>query len=340
MNYGNGDWATAGVSWKNSPCPSSSQEDYSDYEQPGVHSYHMSHASLPAEDSNFKPRGILTVDVDLQYPFHSEPSSIALRCQGSLPVGHPPPTPHHHVSARKTSCLMASGTPVGASIAPPSFCVTPPHLPVWSPFSYSPYDHRLAMSSVSPERLDTQYRGLALETTSSHHIPFRRFAKADSPTSHRLCTLRDHTCVPGFVLAAANHFAVRKTENDTCCHIFPIGSLARMAGALGEDTDLMPLENIGTANTGPLARLYDPGPLVDRIVRGSISIGDAENWAITRIRNIALSLDKDELFMDPWGRKGKSLKSSRKHSRFAERTKALHITSPTPAFSSALPAKL
>ncbi len=53
------------------------------------------------------------------------------------------------------------------------------------------------------------------------------------------------------------------------------------------------------------SKLYDPGPLVEGIVRDSVSIGDAENWAVTRIREIASALSKQELLTDPWGRKGK-----------------------------------
>ncbi len=87
-------------------------------------------------------------------------------------------------------------------------------------------------------------------------------------------------------------------------------------------------------------QLYDPWPLVAGIIGGSVSIGDAESWAITRIKNIALELDRQELLMDPWGRKGKNLKGSRHYSRFAERTNALPITSSTPASSSVPPAKL
>ncbi|KAH9054298.1 hypothetical protein EDB87DRAFT_1689307 [Lactarius vividus] len=214
MDCSNGDWTAISASWKNSPHSSPGWEEYGNYTQPGVHPYHES--SLPAEDSSVRPRGILTVDADLQYSFHSEPSSTAPPYQRRRPVGHPSPTPHHHVLTRITSCPRASGTPSGASISQPSFCV-PPHIPAWppTPFRYSPYDLRLAMSLASPERLDIQYRGLALETTSSHHIPFLRFAKTDFPTSHRLCALREHLCPPGFVLAAANHFSVPKIENDT-----------------------------------------------------------------------------------------------------------------------------
>ncbi len=62
------------------------------------------------------------------------------------------------------------------------------------------------------------------------------------------------------------------------------------------------------------SKLYDPGPLVEGIVRDSVSIGDAENWAVTRIREIASALGKQELLTDPWGRKGKrkDLKGSRR----------------------------
>jgi len=42
---------------------------------------------------------------------------------------------------------------------------------------------------------------------------------------------------------------------------------------------------------------------VAEIVRGSISIDDAEDWAISRIREKALVLGKIELLMEPRGRK-------------------------------------
>ena len=86
------------------------------------------------------------------------------------------------------------------------------------------------------------------------------------------------------------------------------------------------------------SKLYDPMPLVDDIVSGSISIEDAENWAVERIKKIAVILDKQALLTDPWGRKKKKLKGSRQYSRFAE-TNALPITS-TPAFSPVPPTKL
>jgi len=50
-------------------------------------------------------------------------------------------------------------------------------------------------------------------------------------------------------------------------------------------------------------QLYDPKPLVERIVKGSISIGDAEKHAITEVKEVALVLSKQEMLDDPSGRK-------------------------------------
>ena len=51
-------------------------------------------------------------------------------------------------------------------------------------------------------------------------------------------------------------------------------------------------------------QLYDPKPLVEGVVKGSISIGDAEKCAITEVKGMALVLSKQELLDNPSGRKG------------------------------------
>jgi hypothetical protein len=51
-------------------------------------------------------------------------------------------------------------------------------------------------------------------------------------------------------------------------------------------------------------QLYDPKPLVEGVVKGSISIGDAEKRAITEVKGMALVLSRQELLDDPSGRKG------------------------------------
>jgi hypothetical protein len=91
------------------------------------------------------------------------------------------------------------------------------------------------------------------------------------------------------------------------------------------------------------SKLYDPMPLVDDIVRGSVSIEDAENWAIERIKKIAAVLDKQALLTDPCGRKEKNfkLKGSRKYPRFAETNTLLPTgIASTPTYSSVPPTKL
>ena len=57
-------------------------------------------------------------------------------------------------------------------------------------------------------------------------------------------------------------------------------------------------------------QLYDPKPLVQGIVKGSISIGDAEQRALGEVEKMALVLSKlgvskRDLLEDPTGRKGK-----------------------------------
>ena len=173
MHNNNSDWTFTNVSRKNSSHPSPSrvslsspflfrkrrehsfpsQQEYGNHEQPGsaqFHPSHMSLASLTSEGPSFRPKGILTVD--LQYPFHREPSFIAPPHQDIRPVGHPSPT-SQHVSAQVTPYPMVSGAP---SILPPSSFCTPQHHPGWlpAPFGRLPYDSRLFLPSVPPARVD------------------------------------------------------------------------------------------------------------------------------------------------------------------------------------------
>ena len=80
-------------------------------------------------------------------------------------------------------------------------------------------------------------------------------------------------------------------------------------------------------------QLYDPGPLIKNIVLNPASIREAEIQAIESIKQKAVVLNKQDLWTDPWGHKGKS---SRQYPRFSEMN-ALPITLPTPAFSSVQP---
>ena len=73
--------------------------------------------------------------------------------------------------------------------------------------------------------------------------------------------------------------------------------------------------------------LYDPRPLVDKIIQGALSMEVAKRWAVARIKKMAKVLNKEELSKDPWGGKRKG------SSRFAE-TSTLPTTSSTSAFAS------
>lgn len=60
-----------------------------------------------------------------------------------------------------------------------------------------------------------------------------------------------------------------------------------------------------SSNTPDGYELYNPWPLVDKIVEGSISMEDAKQRAIANVEEKALMLGKQEVLEDPWGRKGK-----------------------------------
>ncbi|KAI9452210.1 hypothetical protein BJY52DRAFT_1226233 [Lactarius psammicola] len=347
MSHCNGNWTATGIAWKNFSHPSSSREEYGNHEQPGFRPSYMSYAPIMPEDSNFRPRGILTAD--LQYPFHHEPPSTVPPYQGNHPVGHPSLTPHH-VSERINFCPMVSDTPTGAFISPPSFCTPPLHSPGWSPapFSYPPYDPRLVMSSVSPARQDIQpvFASRVSHVQPSCAIPaLRQDRTSDVPLDvHPLrppmrtwlcpCCREPFRCPQDRKRHLPLHLPLWiSCSHDECSwRGYRLDAFRKHWHSEHQSTSQVPDESG--------SKLYDPWPLVERIAGGTVSIGDAGNLAVVWIKNIALSLDKQELLFDPWGRKGKNLKGSRKYSRFAGRTKAPPITSSAPAFSSAPPTKL
>lgn len=52
-------------------------------------------------------------------------------------------------------------------------------------------------------------------------------------------------------------------------------------------------------------KIYDPLPLVEKIVRGSLCIQAAKGVAISMVKGKGIELDKWELCENPWGRKAK-----------------------------------
>ena len=51
--------------------------------------------------------------------------------------------------------------------------------------------------------------------------------------------------------------------------------------------------------------LYDPEPLVEDILKNSVSIGDAEQRAIAEVKRMAYMYGKQEWLEDPSGRQGR-----------------------------------
>ena len=52
-------------------------------------------------------------------------------------------------------------------------------------------------------------------------------------------------------------------------------------------------------------KAYDPGPLVEMIEEGSLSVEEAKNRAMTMVKEKASELGKQELWENPWGRQGR-----------------------------------
>lgn len=52
-------------------------------------------------------------------------------------------------------------------------------------------------------------------------------------------------------------------------------------------------------------KTYDPWPLIERIEDGSLSVEEAKNYAMRMVREKGSELGKQELWENPWGRKGR-----------------------------------
>ena len=85
-------------------------------------------------------------------------------------------------------------------------------------------------------------------------------------------------------------------------------------------------------------KLYDPDPLVKKIVQAPTSMGDAEIEAVELVKKQAVALHRRDLLTDPWGHQKKV---SRQCPRSSDsETNALPITSSTPTLSSVPPTQL
>ncbi|KAH9054297.1 hypothetical protein EDB87DRAFT_107056 [Lactarius vividus] len=293
MDFSNGYWMAPGVFQKNSFHPSSSRvsssfpflfhkrrercflEEYGSHEELG--------------STNFHPF------LDPQY---IEPSFVAPPYQGNHPVGHPSST-SQHVSPQ----AVVSGVPSGApkSILSSSFCAPHPHRPGCSPapFSYTQasYDPRPEVPSVSPERLDMPRIGPAGLVQPSYSAPmrYRNRASASRPNAQPSSSTPFVRCPD----CGAEYRRPQETKRHLLLHL-PCWIACSFGGCTwrGHRLDTFRkhwyIEHQSTSQVPDEigSKLYEPGPLVEGIVRGSVSMGDAENRAITWIKNIALVLDK------------------------------------------------
>ncbi|KAH9069740.1 hypothetical protein EDB83DRAFT_397600 [Lactarius deliciosus] len=315
-----------GVFQKNSSHPSSSWEEYCSHENcssTNFYSFRMSYTSLPSQDPSLTPGGILI-------------------------VGHPSPT-SQHVPAQATSYSMASSVPPGPSESIPSssFCPPYPHRPGYShaPSSYPQalYDPLPEMSSVSPERLDMPVSriGPAGHIQPSYPTPMRcrNRASASRPNAQPPLSKPFVRCPDCGAECGRPQDAKRHLLSHLPCWIacsfdgctwrgYRPDTFRKHWHSEHRSTSQVP-DEVGS-------KLYEPGPLVEGIVGGSVSMGDAENRAITWIKNIALALDKQELFMDPWGRKGRPPGNTLILRRGRRQYPSRHPS----AFSSVPPAKL
>ncbi|KAH9034138.1 hypothetical protein EDB84DRAFT_77147 [Lactarius hengduanensis] len=323
MDFNNGDRMAPGVFQKNSSHPSLSWEEYCSHENSSSTNFHS-------------------------FREYFEPSFVAPPHQGNHLVGHPSST-SQHVSAQAPFYSMVSGVPPGPSESIPSSPFCPPHLhrPGHSPapFSYPQaiYDPRPKMSSVSPERLDMPVSriGPAGHIQPSYPTPMRcrNRASASRPNAQPPSSKPFVRCPD----CGAECRRPQETKRHLLSHL-PCWVACSFDGCTWRGYRLDTFRkhwygehrSISQVPDEVGSKLYEPGPLVEGIVGGSVSMGDAENRAITWIKNMALVLDKQELFMDPWGRKGRPPGNTLVLRRGRRQYPSHHPS----AFSSVPPAKL
>ncbi|KAI9437638.1 hypothetical protein H4582DRAFT_1956610, partial [Lactarius indigo] len=212
---------------------------------------------------------------------------------------------------------MASGAPSGASESIPSssFCVPHPHHPGYSPapFNYprALYDPRPEISSILRGRLDIQpvsTVGPAGHIQPSYPTPMRRRNRtsvsrlnAHTPSPEPFVRCPDCGAECGRPQETKRHLLLHLP----CCIACSFDSCTWRGYRLDTFRKHWYSEHRSTSQVPDESgsKLYEPGPLVEGIVGGSVSIEEAKNRAITWIKKEALVLDKQELLMDPWGRK-------------------------------------
>ncbi|KAN0138419.1 hypothetical protein V8E53_003882 [Lactarius tabidus] len=317
-NPSSSDW---GVHPKSSISHSSSGRDERIYDQhpSPAPSYTPSPIYLPtASAPSFFPRGILTLDHLTQHPprFILEHPFLGSIYPGTTIVGQPYFPFSQEVQGQTTSPSLAvgSGTPSGAPIPPGSFCAPPVHLG-WSSESLNlhPYDPRHGiMSFVPPGQVVMQPQPVSVSYLGpAGHVQPPGTAAAGVANAHSPSLKPLVLCPVCDIGSRRSQERNRHLLTHLPCWIACSFDACRWRGDRRDNLKKHMWNDHQTIMLdGDGYRLYDTKPLVEGIIKGSMSIEDAEQRAITEVKEMAvvlskLGVNKPDLVEDPSGRKGK-----------------------------------
>lgn len=269
---------------------------------------YLTTASVPS----FIPGRILALD---QYPPHFilEHPLLGPVYPGTTIVGQPFPFAQE-VQGQATLAL-GSGAPSGAPIPPGyrSSCVPPVHLG-WSPESLNlhPYDPRHGVFSVPPGQVAMQPQPVSVSYLSpAGPVQPSGTPVAPQANAHKSSLKPLVPCPVCSIESRRSQERNRHLLTHLPCWIACSFDACRWRGDrrdnfkkhLWSEHQTIMLDQDGY-------QLYDTKPLVEGIVKGTMSIEDAEQRAITEVKEMAivlskLGVSKPDLVEDPSGRKGK-----------------------------------
>ncbi|KAH9028871.1 hypothetical protein EDB85DRAFT_1576934 [Lactarius pseudohatsudake] len=256
-----------------------------------------------------------------QYLSHLEQPFV-----GTFPPGNPEFGPSFPISQQvlaQTTSQPIGSAPCGNPTPPGSFSarlLPPAYSSAPSPFL--PHDHQLVMFSVLPRRVDNQPQpvsasviGPAGHVQSPRTTPMRRRnrlsaspANAHPRPSKPKPPVQWYCPVSGCgVPSGRPQERNRHLQSHLPCSIAcSFGPCLWRGDRFDTFTKHLCHKHQTNEPDGHGYRLYDPRPLVDEIVKGSISIEDATQLAIEKVEEMALQIGKLEFLDDPSGPKRKT----------------------------------
>ncbi|KAH9011298.1 hypothetical protein EDB85DRAFT_1132138 [Lactarius pseudohatsudake] len=298
------------------PHPSSGSEERN-YEEhhPGFAPYNPPNSFPPVGVQSYEPRGTLMSDCLNQYP-QLEHFLIGAFYPGNPEVGHPVPVTQS-IQAQATFPPIASGAPSGDSMPPGSFRAPPLHLACSpTPHTFLPYcpSPRRIMFSVPPRQVHFQPQLVTVSSTNPAGHPSHNtlVLRQNRTSAAQRSNAHPPSSKPSLPCPICGKTSRRKQERNRHllshlpCYISCSFDACPWRGDRKDTFRKHLYVDHQTPELGEHGyQLYNPWPLVDRIVEGSISIEDAKQFAIADVERMAFVFRKQEWLNDPCGRKGK-----------------------------------